>query len=158
MLRDRLEFANDHAKRDHDRPGAGGHRPGNDHGIAEAEFLDREPVSDSQKAREQKANPGDQQSDDHLKYPCCAERPHSRRRHDTVILCAPPTDNGRGSSDRTPASSAQNARSRPSFSSHSTASYYLPGDLTPIAAAHQVNYATFLNYPERQLRYMDAGE
>jgi hypothetical protein len=38
------------------------------------------------------------------------------------------------------------------------ASYYLPGDLTPIAAPHQGNYATFLNYPERQLRYMDAGE
>jgi hypothetical protein len=38
------------------------------------------------------------------------------------------------------------------------ASYYLPCDLTPIAAPHQGNYATFLNYPERQLRYMDAGE
>src|SRR6185437_13747101 len=128
MLRDRLEFANDHAKRDHDRPGAGGHRPGNDHGIAEAEFLDREPVSDPQKPREQKPNSADHKSDDNLKYPRCAERPRSRRRHDTVILCAPPTDNCRGSSDQKPASLARNPRSRASLWSNSTAGLILPPD------------------------------
>jgi hypothetical protein len=29
---------------------------------------------------------------------------------------------------------------------------------SPVIAAHQGNYAIILNYPERELRYMDAGE
>jgi len=33
-----------------------------------------------------------------------------------------------------------------------------PRQLSRIAAAHQGNYATFLNYLKTELRYMDAGE
>ena len=35
---------------------------------------------------------------------------------------------------------------------------FTPTYVCLIAAAHQGNYATFLNYLESELRYMDAGE
>ena len=62
--------------------------------IAEAELLDRNSESDRQRPANTKANPGDQHDNHHRTHPPAALEMHaSRQRHDTVILCASPTDN-----------------------------------------------------------------
>jgi hypothetical protein len=76
-----------------------------------------------------------------------------RQRHDTVILPTPPTSNcGYRSPEKTPASLA----------GYDSDLNFRPGLIRiftgTIAASHQGNYATFANYLERELRYMDAGE
>ena len=65
LQRDVLQLSNDRPKTEHDGAGASRHRTGEDQGIAETEFLDRNSESDRQEAGQQNANPGDQQRNHH---------------------------------------------------------------------------------------------
>ena len=99
LPRDILQFPDDHPQTEHDHPGASHDGAGEDQGIAEAEFLDRNPETDRQEAGQQQANPGDQQHSHHRIHPPAApEMRASRLCHDTVILCASPTGNCAGGS------------------------------------------------------------
>jgi len=78
-------------------------------------------------------------------------------------MCVSPTGNcGSGSRDKTAVRDRTNDPAFPAFFAFPAAraipaSHMILFD-TPIAAMHQGNYATFANYLEKELRYMDAGE
>ena len=92
--RDVLQLPDRHPEREHDHAGADADHAGDDQRVAGTEFLDRNSVADRQQARQNKADPGDQHNKHHRTNPSAApETLASRPRHDTVILCAPPTAN-----------------------------------------------------------------
>ena len=66
---DRPQFPNHHAEAEQNESGAASDGAREDQGIAETEFLDRNPESDRCKARQHKTNAGDQQENHHRTHP-----------------------------------------------------------------------------------------
>src|ERR1700677_4661449 len=96
LQRDVLQLPNDGPKTKHDHAGAGRNHTGDDQGIAEAEFLDRNSKSDPQETSQQNANPGDQHHKHHRNHPPASpKRLAAAKCYDTVILRVPPTSNCR---------------------------------------------------------------
>ncbi len=141
--------------------GASRDRAGEDQRIAEAEFLDRNSEADRQQARQNKANPGDQQAQSSSNSPP-APRPKCAQAANATIpsycvhrqpAIAEPVPRKSCRSAGNPVQTARFTvvRRRIRIFTH------LPY-VCHIAALHQGNYATIPNYLERELRYMDAGE
>ena len=91
---DRLQLSHHHAEAEHDQSGAGSDGAREDQGIAETEFLDRNPESDRSKARQQQdrcRRPTRKPPSN--SPPAAPDSTRNRQGHDTVILCASPTAN-----------------------------------------------------------------
>jgi hypothetical protein len=103
---DRLQLPDSNPKAEHQYPGASHDRAREQQGVTEAEVqFDSE--TDRHEAGHQKADPGDQHHNHHrITFRLRLEMRVSRLRHDTVILCASPTDNCPDGSPRASRSAA----------------------------------------------------